>query len=111
MLLLGKLAKPATKVYQDGAFNSTIATAEYLNITSVRYVIGEDRSLFELRFGNLVIENETERFDILLRQDIIMTTNELSNWGADDSVVLDLIAEKIGTTIVEKVIKDVHYTY
>ena len=110
-MLLGKLAKPAKKVYQDGAFNSTIATAEYLNITASKYVIGEDKSHFDVRFGNIIIENEKERFDILLREEVVMTTNELASWGTDDSVVLDLIAEKIGTTIVEKVIKDVHYTF
>jgi hypothetical protein len=39
-----------------------------------------------------------------------MTSEELSTWGTDDSVVLDLIANKIGTTITEKIVKDFSYT-
>jgi hypothetical protein len=109
-MLLGKLAKPATKVYQDGAFNSTTATAEYLNISTGRYVIGEDKIEFELRFGNLLIENEKERFDVLLRETLVMTTDELATWGTDDSILLDIIASKLGTTV-EKINKELHHTY
>lgn len=110
-MLLGKLATPATKVYQNGAFGSTVATAEYMAVSTQRFVIGEDETSFELRFGNVVTENEQERFDIVLRENLKMTSEELSTWGTDDSVLLDLIAAKLGTTIIEKIVKDLHHTY
>ena len=110
-MLLGKLATPATKVYQDGAFSTTTATAEFMTIGIQKFAIGEKIIEFEVRFGNVVIENEKERFDIILRSNVKMTTQELSTWGTDDSIVLELIAIKIGTTIVEKITKDIRHTY
>ena len=40
-----------------------------------------------------------------------MTSSELATWGTDDSVLLDLIATKLGATLTEKVTKDLHHTY
>ena len=110
-MLLGKLATPATKVYQNGGFNTTTATAEYIAVSALRYVIGENITEFELRYGNILLEDDQERFDILLRENIKMSSDELLTWGTDDSVLLDLIATKLGTSIIEKVTKDLHHTY
>jgi len=38
-------------------------------------------------------------------------SSELSNWGTDDSILLDIVSAKFGKTIAEKVQKGVHYTY
>ena len=110
-MLLGKLATPATKVYQNGAFSSTTATADYMIVSTQRFVIGEDKVGFEVRFGNIVTENDENRFDIILRENLDMTSVELATWGTDDSVLLDLIAAKLGTTLTEKITKDFHHTY
>lgn len=110
-MLLGKLETPAVKVYQTSAFNTTAASAEYMVVSTQKYVIGSSDVIFELRFGNIVTENNEERFDIVLRENIKMTSDELSTWGTDDSVVLDIIATKLGTSITEKVTKDFTHTY
>lgn len=110
-MLLGKLATPATKVFQNGAFGTTSISAEYIVVSAQRYVIGAPTTKFELRFGNIITENEKERFDIVLRDHLEMTAEELSTWGTDDSVLLDIIAAKIGTSIIEKITKDLHHTY
>jgi hypothetical protein len=110
-MLLGKLATPATKVIQNGAFGNTIVTADYMIVSTQRFVIGEDTIDLELRFGNVITENEKERFDIVLRQNIEMTSEELATWGTDDSVLLDLVALKLGTTLTEKINKNLHHTY
>jgi hypothetical protein len=110
-MLLGKLATPASKVIQNGAFGNTIATADYMVVSTQRFVIGEGKISFELRFGNIITENEKERFDIVLRQIIEMTSEELATWGTDDSVLLDIVALKLGTTLTEKIVKDLHHTY
>lgn len=114
-MLLGKLAKPAVKIYQNGAFDNISVNAEYIVVSAQKYVIGQDRVTFEIRFGNIVTEKEhdkeVERFDNLLRDTLTMTTEELSAWGTDDSVLLDLIANKIGNNLLEKVFKNFNYTY
>jgi hypothetical protein len=109
-MLLGKLATPATKIYQNGAFSSTTATADYMVVKAQRYVIGEDEVTFEVRFGNLVTENDENRFDILLREQVKMSSLELASWGTDDTILLDLIASKLGNSLTEKITKDFHYT-
>lgn len=109
-MLLGKLATPAVKVYQNGAFSTTNATADYMLVSTQRFVIGEDKVTFELRFGNVITENEKERFDIVIREDVEMTSEELATWGTDDSVLLDLVAAKLGTTLTDKVQTDLHHT-
>jgi len=110
-MLLGKLATPATKVIQNGVFGNTTATADYMTVSTQRFVIGEDTIDLELRFGNVITENEKERFDIILRENLKMTSEELATWGTDDSVLLDLVALKLGTTLTEKIVKDLHHTY
>ena len=110
-MLLGKLASPAVKVYQNGAFSTTAANADYMVVSTRRFVIGEDEVSFDLRFGNIITENGKERFDVLIREDVQMTSSELATWGTDDSVLLDLIATKLGATLTEKVTKDLHHTY
>jgi hypothetical protein len=110
-MLLGKLETPAIKVYQESAFNTTAVPAEYMTVSTSSYVIGDDKVVFELRFGNIITENNTEMFDLIMRQNVQMTSDELSTWGTDDSVLLDLIATKLGTSITEKVTKDFIHTY
>jgi hypothetical protein len=112
-MLLGKLSSPAVKVFQSGPFNTTTVNAEYMVVYANNYVIGSSSTTFEVRFGNVLAENENEkeRFDIVLRESIKMTSDELSTWGTDDSVVLDLIAIKLGNSITEKITKDFHPTY
>jgi hypothetical protein len=109
-MLLGKLATPAVKVFQNGAFATTNATADYMSVTAQRFVIGAEQVSFELRFGNVITENEKERFDIVIRENIKMTSDELSTWGTDDSVLLDLVAAKLGATLTDKVQTDLHHT-
>ena len=110
-MLLGKLATPAIKVVQNGAFATTSIPAEYLVVSTQRFVIGEDNASFELRFGNVITENEQERFDGVLREVLELTSEELATWGTDDSVLLDIIAAKLGTSITEKKVQNLHHTY
>jgi hypothetical protein len=110
-MLLGKLATPATKVIQNGIFDTTTVTADYMVVSIQRFIIGFDEIALELRFGNVITESGEERFDIVLRQNLKMTSEELSTWGTDDSVLLDLVAAKLGATITEKVQTSFHHTY
>jgi hypothetical protein len=46
-----------------------------------------------------------------MRDTVKLTSEELATWGTDDSVVLDLIAAKLGTTVTEKTPVDFHHHY
>lgn len=112
-MLLAKINPPVTKIYQINSFSSQTVTAEYMAVKAENYVIGNTEIKFNLRFGNLLNDVITgkESFDVILNDKLTLTTEELSTWGVDDSVLLDIIVSKIGTTITEKVNVDFHYTY
>lgn len=112
-MLLGKLDPVATKTYHVTAFQTETVTGEYMSAKADRFVIGGGDVEFEVRFGN-IINNEDgtpDRFDIIMRDNVKLTSEELATWGTDDSVVLDLIAAKLGTTVTEKVPVDFHHHY
>ena len=110
-MILGKLSTPIIKVYQKDALNVSSGSADYVVVGVKKYVVGEDLAEFELRFGNVIVENDQERFDLLIRHSVWMTSEELSTWGTDDTVLLDLIAAKVNIQIVEWIVKDLHVTY
>ncbi len=112
-MLLAKINPTVTKTYQINAFSSETVTAEYMAVKAENYVIGNPDVKFNLRFGNLLNDNITgkQSYDVILNDKLTLTTEELSTWGVDDSVLLDIIASKIGTIITEKVNIDSHYTY
>jgi hypothetical protein len=50
-------------------------------------------------FGNgTITDDKVSNFQELLSSNVTLTSDELSNWGTDDSVVLSTIATKLGTT-------------
>jgi hypothetical protein len=110
-MLLGKLSVPATKTFQTGPFETSVATAEYIAVKAHNYVIGGDSVKFDIRVGNIVIENEKERFDPLIREVTEIPLSDLSTWLSDDSVVLDIIATKFNMVLTEKIQKDFHFTF
>jgi hypothetical protein len=48
--------------------------------------------------------------DTIVSQRLKLTTPEVENWGTDDSVVFDIIAQKLGITIVELQTLDMQFT-
>jgi len=112
-MLLGKLSKAAEKVYQITPFTTEIVTAEYMSVNADKYVIGAKDVSFELRFGKLVLDeaNQPKEFQIVIRENVKFTSDELSTWGTNDSIVLDIVANKFGLTITEKVETTLHNTY
>lgn len=112
-MLLGKLNPVATKTYQITAFETQTVTGEYMSAKADRFVIGDSDVEFEVRFGNIINKEDgtPDYFDIIMRDNVKLTSEELSTWGTDDSVVLDLIATKLGTTVIDKITVDLHHHY
>lgn len=110
-MLLGKLNSPVVRVYQISLLESKNESAEYVIVAANNFLIGGESVTFDIRFGNLVVENGEERFDPLIRESVVLPISDLSSWGTDDSVLLDIISAKFGKSISEKIQKDIHYTY
>ena len=104
-MLISKISPSVEKIYTVSVTENKIVTADYMAIIARDYTIGGKNVSFEVRFGNLELKKDgtPKRLDVLLRDYMTFTINELSEWGTDDSILHELIANKIGKTIVEKI--------
>ena len=84
-----------------------------MSVSATKFVIGAKEVSFELRFGKLKLDadKKPKEFEVVIRDVAKLTSEELANWGTDDSVVLELIAAKLGVTITQKIETDLHHTY
>lgn len=108
-MLLAKINPAATFISQDGPFaQPTTITAEYLTALARPYVAGASKTNFEIQFGNYnpeVTGDEPQpaTFSNVRSSQLTLSAEELSQWGLDDSVLLEAVALKLGTSVVETV--------
>lgn len=111
-MLLAKISPAATFTSQDGPFaQPTVITAEYLTAAARPYVAGAVQTNFEVIFGSYFsaveasegVEAQPARFQHIQSSQVVLSAEELASWGLDDSVLLDAIASKLGTSVIETV--------
>lgn len=101
-MLYAKINPPAGIIDKNALFSGVIKELDYMTATVRPYFIGGHKFTFEVSFGNVTYDAENNpRFVKVDSKQIIMTSNELSTWGTDDTVALELIATKLGTSVVE----------
>jgi hypothetical protein len=118
-MLLAKINPAATFTSQDGPFaQPTIVTADHLTALARPYVAGADKTNFEVIFGTYVpavasveasegveaVQAKAARFIGVESSQAVLTAEELVSWGLDDSVLLEVVASKLGTAVVETVV-------
>jgi hypothetical protein len=94
---------------QNTLFSSSTINVEYMTAVASPYRLGDTQIKFEIIFGNFIKnkDNDIIGFNKYITESVIFSSEELNNWGTDDSVVLVQIASKIGTTTVEFVTANV----
>lgn len=108
-MLLAKINPAATFTSQDGPFaQPTIITADYLTALARPYVAGADKTNFEIQFGTYIPAVQGEqaqpaKFNRVQSSQLTLFAEELASWGTDDAVLLDAVASKLGTSVVETV--------
>jgi hypothetical protein len=108
-MLLAKINPAATFVSQDNPFaQPTTTTADYLTALARPYVAGASQTNFEIQFGTYTPAVEGEqpqpaKFNRVQSSQLVLTADELASWGTDDSVLLEAVASKLGTSVVETV--------
>lgn len=105
-MLLSKINPAATFTSQDGPFaQPTVVTADYLTALARPYVAGADKTNFEIQFGTYTpaVGEQSAKFNRVQSSQLVLTEDELASWGTNDAVLLDIVALKIGTTVVETV--------
>ena len=121
-MLVAKINPPAKKFFQVNPFEKTEITGEYMIAKCSQLVIGalagsqDDEIRFEVRFGNIKYEknpdgtNGNPMLDTVVVSRATFTADEMSDWGTDDTIVYQKIADKMGFNIVETIEMNMRFT-
>jgi len=116
-MLLAKISPAAKQIVQTSPFESSEVTAEYMSALARPYALGASKVNFEVVFGNLVespkpgSEETSQQFVRVTSSQVELVGEELASWGTDDSVVLDAIAAKLGTSVVSTLVVDSQFGF
>lgn len=102
-MILGKINPVIKLANQIDNFTYTEVTGSYIGAVAERYILGDEGARFEVFFGNLEQKDGKTKFNVLTRQGIQLSAEDIANWGTDDSVVLKKIAELSGTAVTQVV--------
>jgi hypothetical protein len=107
-MLLGKLKEPVEKIYQGMGLETTVVTGEYLAVSAMTYVMGVTHKQFYYKIGKVNFDNSgvAINFDPVIRGFIELTSEEFSEWGTDDFVMLEIVANKLGIELVDRLIME-----
>ena len=108
-MLVAKINPPAKRVMQTGPFSTQEFTGDCMIARCDKLAIGApDKIEFTLRFGNITYEKNIDgsqgraMFDKVYQTRMEFTAAEMASWGTDDSVVYEIIAQKLGFTVLSK---------
>lgn len=104
-MLIAKINPPAIKVVETSPFTSTSTNLEYMTAIARPYIPGAPSTNFQIQFGsvNLDENNVVVGFNNETNSQLTMTSEELGTWGISDDVLLNLIATKLGVSILETI--------
>lgn len=97
-MIYAKINPTAKTVKQLTPFTTELLESDYMTVIAVNYGAGAKEIKFTVIFGVMSQLNEFYKKD---STEITMTAEEIFDWGQDDTVLLSIIATKIGTTVIE----------
>lgn len=111
-MLYAKINPKASFVKQENPFAAPVTVeAEFLTALARPYAAGAKETNFEVQFGNPILNEEgvIVRVQPINSTSVVLSAEELANWGVDDSVLLEAIAAKLGTSVVEVINVEGHF--
>jgi hypothetical protein len=102
-MLVSKITPSAKKVVEVSPFSSTTKDLSYMTAIARPYAAGAEKTTFQVQFGELITNNEgvVQRFESQMSSQVVLTKEELSTWGTNDEVLLNIICSKLGITSTE----------
>lgn len=98
-MLYLQITPAAEKTTQVTPFSAITESADLMFAVARPYTLGASRVNFQVTFGNgTITDGKVSNFQELLSSNVVLNSEEISNWGTDDSVILGAIATKLGTT-------------
>lgn len=101
-MLICKITPSATKVNIISPFSSTTESLDYMSVIARPYIPGEDENNFNVVYGSVTTDDEgvINKFNQKESQRMMLTKEELSTWGTNDETLLQIVATKLGISIV-----------
>lgn len=110
-MIFAKISPELKMVQQTGLFNPevTYIVGSHMTAIATPYPLGATKVNFRVHFGEFETNegNGRNRFKTVHSESIEISSEELENWGTDDRVILDILALKKGTTVVETIEVDI----
>jgi len=107
-MIVAKISPSASFVKQVGPFaQPQTEFFEYFAVFARPYIAGSAFTNFEVQFGTCsqpVNSGELPVFNRSESTNIVLSSEELSTWGTDDTILLNLVAGKMGTSVISTVI-------
>lgn len=101
-MLICKITPPASKINKISPFSSTTETLEYMSTIARPYIPGSEENNFNVVYGSVTTDDkgDIKKFNQKESQRMMLTKEELSTWGTNDETLLQIIATKLGVSIV-----------
>ena len=121
-MLVARVNPPAKKVFQTSPFTQVEVEGDLMIAKCSNLVVGamsgtqNDEITFQVRFGKIKYEKNPDgtdgnpTFDIVVVTRVNFTAQEMADWGTDDSIVYDKIAEKLGFDVVSTEVMNIRFT-
>jgi hypothetical protein len=100
-MLFAEINPPAQVSKQTSPFQSTTIQCNHFTCFSDRYDLNPTEMTFFVVFGQLEQKNGLKYFKKSYGEKVTLTSNDLANWGTDDSVILQKIASRYSVNIVK----------
>lgn len=103
-MLLAKLTQPVEKIYQGEGLQTITVTAEYLAAQVDNYTMGQLKTQFYYKIGKVEFDDQNKpiTFDPVIRGYVMVDAADLENWGTDDFVALQAVANALNVELEEE---------
>lgn len=104
-MLIAKLKEPLEKIYQGPGITTILVSCEYMSVSVERYQMNQEQSNFYYKIGKMKFDEENNplRFEPIIRGYVVLSAEELADWGTDDYVAIKCVADKLGIALDESV--------
>jgi hypothetical protein len=101
-MLLAKISPAANFVSSANPFGTpTTVTADYMTVSARPYQVGSSKTNFDVSYLQATLDGTGKVTSIqnVGRASLQLTAADLATWGTDDSVLLSIVAAKVGTAV------------
>ena len=100
-MIIAKLTQPVEKIYQGQGLETITVEAQYLAAQVDNYVMGQLKTQFYYKIGKVEFDGQNNpiTFDPVIRGYVVVDAADLENWGTDDFVALQAVANALSVEL------------